>query len=772
MNREQAALADQIRGSQIHAMEANVWKSLVGYLVAASLGMAVAYQDWSGLLNVWGPAVFLACIARILLALHTAMRPVRPRSERSEQYLMVATTGLSIVMAVGPAWIALRSDGLVSATMITLIVSSMWGGAIVQAPLFSASASYTGVNIPVWLLSLSMTTITWDRVFLSLLFVATVVVALDNIYRYAKNFERGQRQQIDLVAQSARLEQQTEVIGLLLKDHEDQSSDWLWQVDANGLIRNPSSRFAEALSANQGALNGQALAALLSEPDIAGNTQALAVLTDHIATSRSFRDLIIPGSNGDTHRWWSISGRPTLNENGLVVGYRGVMADVTAAKQAQAQVIHLAHHDALTGLANRAYFHERTNALLKSADSCSFGLISIDLDGFKPVNDRYGHPVGDELLIAASRRLSDVVGGRGLVGRLGGDEFAVVINISQPGEMDAFCARLVKALAQPFEITDHGITIGASIGVAFAPADGRTTEMLFKNADAALYRAKRDGRGTYRFFAPEMDHHLQERMVLLQDLRDALPRKEFELHYQPFVDANTGDVTGCEALIRWNHPLRGQISPADFIPLAEESGMIVQIGAWVMATACAEAATWPGDRRVSVNISPAQFADRELPAHILEALVAAGLSPHRLEVEVTEAVLIEDAELALDILRRINALGVKIALDDFGTGYSSLSYLRNFPFDKVKIDRSFVTEIESRRDSQVIIQGIHDIALGLGMTVTAEGVETLGQVAELRKSGCHELQGFLFSKPQRASEVPDLFTLGRWSETSLQSAVG
>lgn len=749
--------AAEIRGHQIHAMEANVWKSLAGYLVVATLASYLAFEEWSALLLVWLPAAFVVCGARIALALRTALRPVAPRSAASERALMLVTGLVSATIASGPAWIALQSEGFVAAVMIMLVVSSTWGGALVQAPLFSSAASYTAATIPAWVVSLVALGPTWDRVSLTLLFLITVLIAIDNVYRYARNFEQGLRQQVELKEQGAHLEQQAEVIGLLLKEHEDQSSDWLWQTDADGRIVRPSPRFADAFSRATGELEGVVLRDLLLADGVHGNAEGVAEVVASLGGARCFRDILVPGSVAGAPRWWSLSGRPVLADDGRVVGYRGVMADVTVAKEAQAQVMHLAHHDVLTGLANRAYFHNRLRVALEGMDEDGISLITMDLDGFKPVNDRYGHPVGDALLIAIADRLRAEVAGNGIVARIGGDEFAIKSRIHEPAVMDSFCRRLIRSLTRPYTVGGHELTIGASIGVVFAPADGRTIEELFRNVDAALYRAKRDGRGTYRFFAPEMDHQLQERFLLMQDLREALRRGEFVLNYQPFVDASTGGITGCEALIRWQHPVRGLVPPLAFIPLAEETGLIVQIGAWVIETACAQAALWPGDKRISVNISPVQFMDHELPDRIRAALTRSGLPAHRLELEVTEAVLIGNADTALDMLRRIRAIGVRIALDDFGTGYSSLSYLRRFPFDKVKIDRSFVTGIEEQHDSQVIVRGIRDIALGLGMTITAEGVETAGQAQMLVSSGCHELQGFLFSRPQPEEEVTQMF---------------
>ncbi len=747
----------EIRGIQIHSMESSVWKSLAGYLVAVVVATLLAYEHWSPVLDVWVPVVLIVGAARMALALRTALKPVRPLHAASERRLMAVTALVSAVLVAGPIWIALHSDGLVSAIMIMLVVSAMWGGALVQASTFSCAVSYTAMTIPVWLVCLYAAGATRERLGLTLLFVIMVVIAIDNVHRYARSFEKGQRQRLDLAVQGDHLKQQADVIALLLKEHEDQSSDWLWQIDATGRIVSPSARFAQVFAGRGEVIEGRSFVGLLTCRGVEGNAEGLAALADHIDGARSFRDLLVPGALDGSPRWWAISGRLHADVTGVVRGYRGVMVDVTEAKQAQARIVYMAHHDSLTGLANRVFFRQRLDALLFASGGKDASLLSIDLDGFKPVNDRYGHPVGDALLIAIADRLRALVPGEGMVARLGGDEFAIRSSICDPESMGVFCRRLLEKLQQPYKVAGHEFSIGASIGIALAPADGETAEELIKNADAALYRAKRDGRGTYRFFVQEMDRHLQERMLLTQELREALGEQQFVLEYQPFIDAGSGIITGCEALIRWRHPSRGAISPAQFIPLAEISGLIVPIGAWVIETACAQVATWPADKRVSVNISPVQLKDSGLPEQIEQALRKHALAPCRLEIEVTEAVFIDDADRALDVLRRIRGLGVKIALDDFGTGYSSLSYLRKFPFDKVKVDRSFVTEIENRHDSRVIVQSIRDIALGLGMTMTAEGVETAGQALHLMKSGCHELQGFLFSKPQSESGIAGMF---------------
>lgn len=756
---EKSSQAADIRGRQIHAMESNVPKTLIGYIAIASLSAFVLYPEWKVLLSIWGPIVVFICIARTMLAWRTSWRPVRAMSRRDEILLMVATGVVSVTMASGPTWVALHSDGFVCAMMLMLLVSTMWGGGFVQASVFSSAASFTLMHIPVWIACLAFGGVTMERLNLFILFAITIVVAIDNVYRYAKTFECGLRQQIALERHAARLESQSEVIALLLKEHEDQSSDWLWRIDAGGRIEQPSSRFAEAFGKPIAELDGSRLVEFMGDKAVPGNAEAVATLWEHVSRSNSFRDVIVPGAIGGSPRWWTVSGRPILDKAGLVIGYRGVMGDVTAAKEAQAEVAHLAHHDALTGLANRTRFRSTVNQSLEARDG-RLCLISVDLDGFKLINDRYGHHTGDTLLLEVAGRLRATVGERGLAARLGGDEFAIVTESVDTDFIEGLCHDLIESLHAPYRIGGRELAVGVSIGIAVAPANGMSAEELLKNADAALYRAKRDGRGTFRWFEPEMDLLLQRRLSLLQDLREAVGRDELTLHYQPYIDARTGRVAGCEALLRWNHSVRGPISPAEFIPLAEESGLIVRIGAWAIETACRQAASWPEDVRVAVNVSPVQFTKGDLPAQILGILLKTGLQPQRLEIEITETVLIEDAAKALDILRRIRSLGVKLALDDFGTGYSSLGYLSNFPFDKVKIDQSFVAELDKSRDCRVIVQAIRDIAIGLGMTITAEGVETPSQANALASIGCHELQGFLFSKARPETEIHRMLAQG------------
>jgi diguanylate cyclase (GGDEF)-like protein len=436
-------------------------------------------------------------------------------------------------------------------------------------------------------------------------------------------------------------------------------------------------------------------------------------------------------------------------------GWVTTLEDFTERQRADERIAHLAHYDALTDLPNRALFRDQLEReLRKISRSGQLAVLYIDIDEFKSVNDSLGHPVGDELLKAVALRLSGCVRETDFVARLGGDEFAIVQTaVKNPTDVMDLVIRIYQAIRIPYECLGHQLVTDASIGIALAPQDGTDLDQLLKNADLAMYGAKSDGRRTYRFFEREMDARVRARRTLELDLRQAIVDGEFEIEYQPIVDLRSGAVSGCEALLRWRHPERGMISPAEFIPVAEDIGLISQLGEWVLASACVEAASWPDHIKLAVNVSPVQFRNHTLALHVASALASSGLSANRLELEITEAVLIRDDETALAILHQLRAVGVRIALDDFGTGYSSLSYLQRFPFDKIKIDRCFVNDLAEPDGSSSIVQAVVNIASARNMTTTAEGVETEAQKELLRALGCTEMQGYLFSRARPAAEV-------------------
>jgi diguanylate cyclase (GGDEF)-like protein/PAS domain S-box-containing protein len=433
-------------------------------------------------------------------------------------------------------------------------------------------------------------------------------------------------------------------------------------------------------------------------------------------------------------------------------GWVATYEDVTERRQAEAKIMHMARHDALTNLPNRVLFREKMEQSLQDGDQ--FAVLFIDLDRFKGVNDTLGHPVGDALLCAVTKRLKQALRPGDTVGRLGGDEFAIIQLGARPSDASELAARVIEALSQSFAVLGHPVVIGASVGIAIAPTDGAESDQLLRNADMALYRAKAEGRGRYHFFQPEMDAQMQSRHSLEVDLRKALAGGEFELYYQPLVDLATNKVGGFEALLRWNHPQRGIVGPDEFIAVAEEIGLIVPLGEWVLNQACRDAMTWPAKTTVAVNLSAVQFRNPALALSVVGALNASGLSPSRLELEITETVLLQDDQAVRDVLHQIRGLGVRISMDDFGTGYSSLSYLRSFPFDKIKIDRSFIKELGNAPDCVAIIRAVVHLGHSLGMITIAEGVETEDQLKILRAEGCTQVQGYLFSKPRPAAEVP------------------
>jgi len=477
-----------------------------------------------------------------------------------------------------------------------------------------------------------------------------------------------------------------------------------------------------------------------------------AQVAERLAQARAHRTLAFEWTRDDG-AVVEVRGVP-LADGGYVIIYM----DITDRRRSEEKIVHMALHDALTDLPNRVLLNERLeHALARVKRGEIVAVHLLDLDYFKTVNDTMGHPAGDRLLKMVTARLRELVRETDTIARMGGDEFAVLqVAMSQPADATALALRIIDALSAPFVIDGQQVVIGATVGVAMGPLDGLSPEQLIRNADLALYRAKSDGRGTYRFFGPEMDAQMHARRVMEQDLRKALAAREFELHYQPVVDLGTGRISGVEALIRWRHPERGLVPPATFIPVAEEIGFIVPLGEWALREACATAARWPGGIRIAVNLSPLQFRSPGFVQLVVGTLEQTGLPADRLELEITEGLLLQDSEATLATLYRLRALGVRIAMDDFGTGYSSLSYLQSFPFDRIKIDRSFVKDIADGAGSLNIVRAVAAMASGLGMATTAEGVETEEQLDTIRAEGCTEMQGFLFSRPLPAEDVEQL----------------
>ena len=531
-------------------------------------------------------------------------------------------------------------------------------------------------------------------------------------------------------------------------------SQGLCMFDADGRILLFNQRYVELMDRTGVPLQGRLLIDVLREVKAVGEwdgdpDEFFASVVEDAKAGRTVTKTI--GRNGRSLR---VVDQPMKGG-----GWVATFEDITEWQAAQEQISHMARHDALTNLPNRTLFREQLEKALRLAKrSDQLAVLCLDLDHFKDINDSLGHPVGDALLKEVARRLGDCITEHDTVARLGGDEFAIVQFCSDcdPSAVASLASHVVEQVSAPYDIAGHQLVIGVSIGISLAPEDGKNPDELLKKADLALYRAKEDGRGTYRFFETGMDARAQARRLLEIDLRAALRRDEFEVYYQPIRDVAKDVVVSFEALARWNHSLRGMISPANFIPLAEETGLIVPIGEWVLRQACMDAAQWSRDVGVAVNLSPVQFKNPNLVLTVKEALKASGLPAHRLELEITESVLLQNSEATLAVLHELRGFGVRISLDDFGTGYSSLSYLRSFPFDKIKIDRSFVSELATRDDSMAIVRAVTGLGKSLGIVTTAEGVETDAQFDILRQEGCTQAQGYLFSRPRPAAEVENM----------------
>jgi len=543
---------------------------------------------------------------------------------------------------------------------------------------------------------------------------------------------------------------QSESASLLLQEYEQRGVGWLWQVDSENRVSYISSRMTALLGRPSSAILGHSLPALLG-----GHAELGRVLLG----KQPFNQLEMELKTARGTRWISIAGDPIIDTAGRFEGFRGVGSDITEVRQTQERLTHLANMDVLSGLPNRGRVRQLLGEALRAAVSSNVpcAIMFLDLDGFKPVNDTYGHPKGDAVLQAVAKRLCGEVAADGHVGRMGGDEFAIVISDAQSRVMvEGLAERIIASIAEPYMIDQTEIRIGVSIGCAFGPVDGATVDDLILKADLALYEAKGAGRGIAKYFSSALQSEQEDRKQLETDLRNAIASKQFHLVYQPLVSATSQKLVGFEALIRWNHPKRGLIPPPVFIPVAEECGLMLELGQWVIEEAVRAAATWPEPITVALNISPKQIVAPSLPNIVSQALSRNKLPGNRIELEVTEGVFLGDSKLTLDVMKRLRSLGVGIALDDFGTGYSSIGYLNKAVFHKLKIDGSFVREAGTRPENVAIIQSIVQLAKSFRMSVTAEGVETAEDFERMRDLGVDTIQGYLFGRPlsyERANQM-------------------
>lgn len=561
----------------------------------------------------------------------------------------------------------------------------------------------------------------------------------------------------------AGIAEKTEVVSLLLREFEENQADWLWQVDTKRRVRSISPRFAYALGKSPEEIEGKSFIQLIAGDDWEAGQFApsLHELAERLKKRESFSDLIVKVTIGGENRWWELSGTPILDEQQTYMGFRGVGSDVTEQRESSEKIAYLARYDTLTGLPNRLMLNEALRDALRYAEQwktrCAF--LMLDLDRFKAVNDSLGHLTGDQLLAKVSKRLKELMDDNTMCGRLGGDEFAIVIrDASEKGVIQNLSRKIITRLSQPYQIENHTLYVGASVGSAIGPRDGKTVEEIMRNADLALYRAKDEGGGGHCPYEPALHANAEERRKLEFSLRRALERDEFQLNFQPVVDAHAETVVSFEALIRWISAEHGFVPPDKFIPLAEDTRLIIPIGTWVLEQACREATNWPRHVRVAVNVSGEQLIEPDFASTVVTALAKSGLEANRLEIEVTESIFLRDADIARAALERVIALGCTVALDDFGTGYSSLGYLRKLSFSTIKVDRSFVQgAAQNSAESVAIIRAVVAMADSLEMTTTAEGVENAEEAEMIRNMGCTKIQGYYFGRPMPAQEARALF---------------
>jgi diguanylate cyclase (GGDEF)-like protein/PAS domain S-box-containing protein len=580
--------------------------------------------------------------------------------------------------------------------------------------------------------------------------LAAIVVAAISSYQARLNRAREERVEAD-----ARERDRAQSI---LSDYEETGQGWFWETDRRGNLAYVSKSVARTVGRCESELIGKNFTALFD------HSEGERTLAFHLSARSSFQELIVRAAVPEEERWWSVNGRPVYDGFNNFCGFRGSGTDLTEKKRSQEDATRLAQYDSLTGLANRLQMSQTLEKILSSPHErereCSVFLL--DLDRFKNVNDTLGHPAGDALLVQVSQRLERTVGQMGRCGRLGGDEFQVIVPGRTPSDRLVNLAdSIIHALSQPYSVEGHRVVIGASVGIAMAPANGVTSESVIRNADLALYAAKDGGRGRHHFYSSDLHSRAEERNRLEQDLRDAIASGGLELFYQPVVDARSEQITGFEALLRWQHPVHGWLSPAKFIPVAEDSGLITAIGDWALRTACHDLAAWPSTVRCAVNVSPLQFANPQFAAVVAQSLAQSGVDPSRLELEITENVFLNDDAGTDAMFAALKRIGVRLALDDFGTGYSSLGYLKRAPFDKIKIDQSFVrgaTQPGSRNGA--IIASITSLAHALDMDITAEGCETLDELELVRRYGCTHIQGFVYSGPLSSKAAGELLSGG------------
>ncbi len=658
----------------------------------------------------------------------------------------------ALVWAVPPIVFAVYGDVVLQLELWTVVAMLLTASAVVLPAVPLATIVFTAIVGVAAAGSFAWAGL-WDMAVVSVAFCGVA----------AAGAVEGARNYLIVKVAEAGVAEKSEVVSLLLREFEEGEADWLWQIDPSRRVRSVSPRFAFALGMDPEEIDGKPFIQLIAGEawDTGQFPSSLHDLAERIKRRENFSNLLVRVTIGGVQRWWELSGTPKLGDSGVFDGFRGVGSDVTEQRESSEKIAHMARYDTLTGLPNRMMLTEALGDALRYAEQwrTRCAVLMIDLDRFKAVNDTLGHLVGDQLLAKVSARLKELMTENELCGRLGGDEFAIVVrDASDLERVERVAQAVIDHLSAPYEVDHHTLYVGASVGSALGPRDGNTVETLMRNADLALYRSKEEGGGQHNGYEPSLHAHAEERRKLEFSLRRALERNELRLAYQPVVDSFDETIVSFEALLRWHSEEHGLVSPAKFIPLAEDTRLIVPIGEWVLRAACAEAVHWPLDVKVAVNVSAEQLLDPNFTASVVGALASSGLDPQRLEIEVTESIFVRDAVTADAALERVMALGCGVALDDFGTGYSSLGYLRKLRFSTIKVDRSFVQGAATgNAESLAIIRAVVAMAESLDMSTTAEGVETEAELATIRQLGCKKIQGFYFGRPMPSAEARALF---------------
>ncbi|MBN8808223.1 MAG: EAL domain-containing protein [Sphingomonas sp.] len=746
--------ADATDWSPIRAAQLHAGRHLALFLLAANLvGAALVVLLFDGEIPRWqlvgwalaAGAVAIGVTMRRLAARH---RDAHNATLRDVRQTMSEGIALAIVWAIPPLAVGVRHELSTAFGLWVVLSVMMTASAVAMAALPLATLSFLGIlgtAIATMLLLMGSPLLAA----LTTLFVALLMIGC---------FQRA-RALVVIRAGEIGIAERDETVSLLLREFEEEDGDWLWETDSARRIVRASPRFAKSVELDPVKINGMPLLQVLAGDHWTNGdfSSGLRTLSEKLKNREAFRDLLLPLDMNGERRWFALAASPRHDERGAFIGFRGVGSDVTQQRESADQISRMARFDTLTGLPNRLCLNEQLASAMSEADKwgtrCAF--MMIDLDRFKAVNDSLGHPVGDRLLERVAERLGQLVTDNETIGRLGGDEFAVVVrDASDPARVEQLAKRIIETLSRSYDVDQHTLYIGASVGVAIGPRDGRTAEMLIRSADLALYRSKDAGGGVFHAYEPQLHVKAEERRVLEMALRQALEKGEMHLEYQPVVAADDGRLTGFEALLRWKHPELGVISPAKFVPLAEDARLIVPMGEWVLRSACAEAARWPGQTRVAVNVSPEQLHNPAFVSVVASALANSGLLPERLELEVTEGVFMREGTGAVQVLERILDLGVRLSLDDFGTGYSSLGYLARTRFSTIKVDRSFVQGASKGQPEPIaIIRAVVALAQSLGMATTAEGVETEKEHQMVQDLGCTKVQGYYFGRPLPVAEA-------------------